>query len=323
MIPTRLPKTNKQYAIKAKTVRSQAAHAHGHASPYTVPATTVVEHLISRKPTISRNTWKQYKCALRQDLESQLAQTKEKVITEDLQVALRTLNAATSEGALKYGTQTSSRKQKGIRRADYEKLITYLELHIGTHKYARTLLTWLQATRIAGLRPSEWEHATITGAGKGTLLIVRNAKATNGRGHGEERTLDIGAVDAGDLASLHDMVGMVEGYRSQLSFAELQLHVGDYMKYAARRCFGKRKQYPTLYSLRHQWSANAKSSGHSKADVAAMMGHGSDATAGSHYGRAVSGDSAVKIKPLAAEVARVKPRARTFVPGSSRSPSQK
>jgi len=318
MIPTRLQKTNQQYAKKAKSIRSRAAQAHGHGSPFTVPATTVVEHLISRKPTIARNTWKQYKSALRHDLEVQLTESREKVLTEEIQVALTILNSATSSGALKYGTQTSSRKQKGIKRADYDKLITYLAIHVGTHRYARTLLTWLQATRISGLRPNEWENATISASTHGPVLTVQNAKNTNGRSHGDERTLDLRDLPADDLAALQEMVDMIEGYRGESPFEALQQHVGDYMKYATRRCFGKRQQYPTLYSLRHQFSANAKFSGHSRAEIAALMGHGSDATAGSHYARRVSGDSAVNITPVPAEVARVRSRAKSFVPASKR-----
>jgi hypothetical protein len=65
MLPNRLPKTEKCYAIKARGLCSQAARARGYTSPNTVPITTVVEYVISRKPAYSRNTWKQYKNALR------------------------------------------------------------------------------------------------------------------------------------------------------------------------------------------------------------------------------------------------------------------
>lgn len=320
MIPTRLPKTNQQYAIKAKTVCSQAAHAHGHTSPFTVPATTVVGHLIGRKPTIARNTWKQYKNALRHHFETLMAQSTEKVLTEDLQAAISMLDAATSEGTLKYGTQTSARKQKGFKRADYEKLIAYLELCVGKHRYARTLRTWLKATRLVGLRPSEWEHASLGQLAGIPTLTVRNAKATNGRGHGEDRSLDLGNLSADEMNDLTDMIDMLEGYQGDLDFETLQLRVGDYMKYATRNCFGKRKQYPTLYSMRHQFSANAKLSGSTKAEVAAMMGHGSDATAGVHYARKVSGDSAVKVAPIEAEVKRVRARSKTFTPRPKQPP---
>lgn len=314
MIPTRLEKTNEQYAIKAKTVCSQAARAYGHTSPYTVPALTVVEYLIGRKPTIARNTWKQYKNALRHHFETLLTETPEKVLAEELQAAITMLDSASSEGTLKYGTQTSSRKQKGIKKADYDKLLAYLADHVGKHRHARALLTWLMATRLAGLRPCEWEYASLGERQGKRVLIVQNAKATNGRGNGEDRSLDLEGLSPEELQAIEDMMDMLEGYRAEVDFADLQIRIGDYMKYATRNCFGKRKQYPTLYSLRHQFSANAKLSGSTKAELAALMGHGSDATAGSHYARKNSGDSAIKVAPLDSEVKRVRTKAKTFTP---------
>ncbi|MDH0341975.1 hypothetical protein [Chromobacterium haemolyticum] len=314
MIPTRLEETNQQYAIKAKTVCSQAAQAYGHTSPYTVPPLTVVEHLIGRKPTIARNTWKQYKNALRYHFQSQLAETPEKVLAEELQAAISMLDSTSSDGTLKFGTQTSARKQKGFKKADYDKLLTYLAEHVGKHRHARALMTWLKATHLAGLRPSEWEYASLGERQGKRVLIVQNAKATNGRGHGEDRSLDIEDLSPDELQAIEDMVEMLEGYRAEIDFATLQIRIGDYMKYATRQCFGKRQKYPSLYSLRHQFSANAKFSGSTKKELAAMMGHGSDATAGTHYARKASGDSAVKVAPLDAEVKRVRAKAKTFTP---------
>jgi hypothetical protein len=314
MTPNRLEKTNKQYAIKAKTVCSQAARAYGHTSPYTVPPLTVVEHLIGRKPSIARNTWKQYKNALRFHFESLLAENPEKMMAEELQAAITMLNSASSDGTLKFGTQTSSRKQKGFKKADYDKLLTYLENHVGKHIHARALITWLKATRLVGLRPSEWEYASIGERQGKRVLIVQNAKATNGRGNGEDRSLNLEGLSPAELQEIEDMIEMLDGYQTEMDFADLQRKIGDYMKNATRSCFGKRQKYPALYSLRHQFSANAKLSGSTKAELAALMGHGSDATAGTHYARKTSGDSAVKVAPLDSEVKRVRARAKTFTP---------
>ena len=45
----------------------------------------------------------------------------------------------------------------------------------------------------------------------------------------------------------------------------------------------------TLYSARHQFAADAKAAGLSKAEIAALMGHRSIETAGEHYGRRSAG----------------------------------
>ena len=315
MIPNRIEKTEKNYVIKAMGICSRAAHAYGHPSPFTISPLTVVEHLIGRKPTIARNTWKQYKNSLRYHFQTMITETTEKLVTEELQAAITLLNTTSSEGALKYGTQTSSRKQKGVKRADYDKLLTYIDKHVGRHRYASALKTWLEATRITGLRPGEWEFAKLREKRGKQVLKIKNAKATNGRGNGKDRSLDLTDLSPGEMEVLQDMVQMLEGYAAEIGFHQLQKAVSDYMYAATRSCFGKRKKYPALYSMRHQFSADAKMSGSSKAEVAALMGHGSDATAGTHYAPKASGNSTIKVAPLVSEVKRVRTKAKTFVPG--------
>lgn len=312
MSPSRDEKTNRNYAIKAMGICSRVAKSYGHNSPHTVPPLAVVEHLINRKTSIARNTWKQYKNALRCHFENLLADTPEKVLAEDLQSAINMLDSQTSEGTMKYGTRTSSRKQKGIKKEDYLKLASYLAEKVGVHVNARALMTWIQATRLVGLRPSEWEYASIIHIDGNPVLHVQNAKATNGRGLGESRTLELSRLNQDEVDQIRDMVDMIEGFMQEVDFETLQKNITYYMNYACRQCFGKRSQYPTLYSFRHQFSANAKFSGLSKAEIAALMGHGSDETAATHYAKKRSGDSAVKVRPLASDVQRVRAKAKGF-----------
>lgn len=314
MIPNRLPKTDQQYAIRAKQLCSQAAHAYGYDSPHNVPLTLVVEYVIGKKPTYARNTWKQYKNALRYHARAVIEIQNEKVATEEAMAAIRLLDQESSEGCMKSGTRTSARKQKTFKKADFEKVIAYLQKHVGKHRYARTLSTWLKASRLTGLRPSEWEHADLTQLRSTPALVIRNAKATNGRANGEERTLLLDLLTHEELGVIQDMIEMLEGYSTEIPFAKLQKLLGDYMNRATRQCFGKRQKYPTLYSNRHQFSADAKMSGHSKAEVAALLGQASDETAGIHYARKVSGEAPIKVSPLQSEVKTVRIRSRTFEP---------
>lgn len=315
MIPNRLQKTDEQYAIKARQLCSQAARASGYESPHSVPLILVAEYVIRRKPTYSRNTWKQYKNALRCHAKAIIEIQNEKYAAEDAEAAILMLDSETAEGCMKAGTRTSARKQKTFKKADFDKVIAYLGKHVGKHRYARTLSTWLKASRLTGLRPSEWEHADLTQLYSTPALVVRNAKATNGRGNGDERTLLLDSLTNEELTVIQDMIEMVEGYLTEMPFAKLQKLLGDYMNRATRRCFGTRKKYPTLYSNRHQFSADAKMSGKSKAEVAALLGQASDETAGIHYARKASGESAIKVSPLSSEVKTVRIRSRTFVPG--------
>ena len=314
MIPSRLLKTDESYAIKARNLCSQAARTHGYDSPHSVPLTLVAEYVIGRKPTYSRNTWKQYKNALRHHAETVIEIQDEKVVTEEAEAAIRMLNQETSEGCMKAGTRTSALKQKTFKKADFDKVIAYLAKHVGKHRYARTLTLWLKASRLTGMRPSEWEHADLTTIYSAPALIIRNAKATNGRANGTERTLVLDLLTKEELETIQDMIEMLEGYSTEIPFARLQSLLGQYMRRITRDCFGKRKKYPTLYSNRHQFSADAKMSGHSKAEVAALLGQASDETAGIHYARKGSGEAPIKVSPLASEVKTVRIRSRTFEP---------
>lgn len=314
-MPNRDQKTEISYAITAKQLRSQATRAYGYTSPNFVPLTTLAEYIITRKPTYARNTWKQYKNALRAHIEAMIDNIEaDRLAVEEGQAAIHMLDRETSEGCMKAGTRTSSLKQKTFKKADFDKLIAYLETHVGKHKFARTLSLWLRASRLTGMRPSEWEHADLIQLNSTPALTIRNAKATNGRANGEERTLLLDMLSKDELAIIEDMIKMVEGHSTEMQFAELQKVLGDYMNRATRKCFGKRQKYPTLYSNRHQFSADAKLSGHTKAEVAALLGQASDETAGTHYARAVSGESAIKVSPLPSEVKTVRTCSRTFVP---------
>jgi len=314
MIPNRLQKTDEQYAIKAKYLCFQAARAHGYESPHTVPLTTVAEYVIRKKATYSRNTWRQYKSALLCHAEQVIDVQNEKVVAEEANAAIRMLKRETSEGCMKHGTRTSALKQKTFKKADFNTVLTYLAEHVGKHKYARTLSTWLKASRITGMRPSEWEYASLTTIFSTPALIVQNAKATNGRANGDERTLLLDMLTQEEIETIQEMIGMVEGYSGSMSFDALQKTMCEYMNRVTRACFGKRKKYPTLYSNRHQFSADAKFSGHTKAEVAALLGQASDETATSHYAHKRSGESAIKVSPLKSEVKTVRIKSRSFTP---------
>lgn len=58
---------------------------------------------------------------------------------------------------------------------------------------------------------------------------------------------------------------------------------------ACRQLWPKREYHITLYTGRHQFCANLKVAGRSRAEVAYEMAHGSEETAGTHYGKRRSG----------------------------------
>lgn len=307
--------TRENYENKAMQLRHQASKAYGYTSPYAVSAVTVVDHLIARKSAISKNTWRQYKAALRHHFEECLrSENVDLAAKEDLFAAVSILETESSVGALKKGIATSAKKQKGIRQSDFEILIRYLSANVTSHRYAAALRTWISAAKITGLRPVEWNNAGIVYDDlDGECLRVLNAKATNNRGNGEYRHLPMKDMTELERQCVYNMVEMLDGFANEIPFDDLQKYVSDYMHYATRKCFGRRQKYPTLYSFRHQFTADAKST-FTKQEVAALLGHASDETAGLHYARTVSKQSSVNIKPLASEVANVRRKSVTFTP---------
>lgn len=79
-----------------------------------------------------------------------------------------------------------------------------------------------------------------------------------------------------------------------------------------------RKNRITLYSGRHQFSANAKKAGVPAIEIAAMMGHGSDETHVKSYGkrRVGKGGFTIQADPLdverVAEIIQVKQEGQSF-----------
>ncbi|TAL63639.1 MAG: hypothetical protein EPN79_15915 [Burkholderiaceae bacterium] len=278
---------------------------------------------------ISRATWRQYRAALLFVLEEEHSTAIEGVVLEELAIAIRTLRSETQAGCLRTTSRTSGNKLKGFPDADFQRIEAYLEASIRSgappsdhavipsrkrgrdrpHKRAATLLTWLRAGRIAGARPSEWRSAGLIEIDGVPALRFGNAKVTNGRGNGEQRHLLLDLATPEDLGHLDDMLYMLveqektPGYDFDAELRRLSL----YMRYVTRKCLGERPAYPTLYSLRHQFAADLKGPGtYSQSQVAALMGHGSTATAATHYGRKTSSQRAPKVNPVLAEVATVR-----------------
>lgn len=294
---------------------------------------------------ISKATFRQYKAALLVDFELQLEAAQTRYDAEVLRVAIDRLLTASQTPFARRGAAGSALKAKTFKEAEYTAVLKAVAAGIECgHQWAVALNTFLQANRIAGLRPSEWEHASIRHASPDSdalVLIVRNAKTTNGRGNGESRTLLLDGLCSDDMAALHEMVQLVDDIQTgrilgldvrpaglaksrktglpayrRISYPELHKLLRDYLRRLTREIWpptGRRRYWPTLYSLRHQVAADAKASGSSKAEVAALLGHGSDATAGLHYGRRRSGGKdALKVRPVAEEVATVRSKSRPY-----------
>jgi hypothetical protein len=94
--------------------------------------------------------------------------------------------AAPPEGRL-CEKKTSAKKQKKVSKEDLLRLFRYTLDN--KNRYGKEMYILLRVRLLTGLRPIEWVHAVLTGNKE---LKVINAKAIQGRAHGEDRHLNFG-----------------------------------------------------------------------------------------------------------------------------------
>jgi hypothetical protein len=294
---TRIEQTKIDYLKKSQQLLNRAKKEMDIPLDEELDVRQFVVWLVELKPTISRNTWRFYKSSVVYYLENY----------EDAQAAIEAMEyikEVTSSGALTTTERTSSLKLKKITFEDWLKLDTYLKAH--NQKWHGALRAWLRSSVITGLRPIEWKNSLFFSHEGQPALKILNAKATNGRGNGESRTLLLKDVSDDDLKIIKEHLNNVRKFVGMDEYEYFYRGCAISLYKACRRCWPKRKRHITLYSTRHQFTANAKSSGFSRLAIAAMMGHAVDITASIHYGKKVAGNESISISPLSQEVATVR-----------------
>jgi Phage integrase family len=277
----------------------------------------VIEQLVSLKPTMSKNTFRHKKASIMIALRHTVKELPDSQ-TVSFQSAIDRLAGESSAGCRRLGTHTSSKKMKSITKVDFSLIKGQLEFAAKRSQHARLALLAIKILKATGLRPSELVTVSVSQlSSNGLEIVVENAKTTNGRGNGKTRTLNLPDLDPETFNALLDWK---DAFASQVKNNEplkLMSKIGKYLAKVARKSLSKRKKYPSLYSFRHQFAADAKASGYSTIEIAALMGHASDVTATKHYGRKTSGNNGMKIKPNAQDVATVRQTTETFMQKNS------
>lgn len=296
--PTREKETEKKYILRANNLIKKAANDLKIKNAISVDMRQLVFWLESQKPKISRPTWRQYKSAIIYYLETLPP-------SEEIIEALDFLRDKGSDGCVLKSNKTSSLKLKKISIEDWEKIDKQLDKK--TTKWSAHLKNWLKAGMLTGLRPIEWEKTVFfLYDDKIPALKVENAKATNGRANGVYRTLLLENLSVEELKTIKDHLQAVRTFSSINGYEFFYSGCAATLRAVCSKVWPRRKKHVTLYSTRHQFSADAKSSGFTRAEVAAMMGHAVDLTATIHYGKKINGQKPVSIKPIEEEVNTVK-----------------
>lgn len=247
----------------------------------------VVNWLAGMRPRIKAATFRFYRAALLEYLHGHAPRE-----------MLDGLRALSSAPCIDASIQTSATKAKQLPDDELHRIVDYLLKDRG--RYDEMLALWLTCSRMTGLRPAEWSKAYLSE--DGDELVVANAKFSSTRAHGVERTLDISPMGADERELLErflDALALV------MDFEALQQACRRRLREVCKKLFPRRRTHPTLYSARHQFTADLKSAGYSQTQVAALMGHRSTRSAGRHYARGVSGRGGASVAPTEDDVRRV------------------
>ena len=130
-------------------------------------------------------------------------------------------------------------------------------------------------------------------------LVLVNGKNSNGRAHGETRTLQWTELPDHFVSQMKFWIGVAKAAASEGRFDTLQDTLESLTRRVTKALFPRRTEteHPTLPSVRHAAAARFKAAYVSTATtederlqglamVAALLGHASDATATEHYARA-------------------------------------
>ncbi len=261
--------------------------------------TELIEWLIA---TSNEQIWKSTTIRLRRAalvyyLETERAEVESRgrkdeidLIKEDHATAFSQLQQWHTAGNKLAPKRGPAKKKKSITLPELVKLRNHLWEAKG--RWAGRTLRMLIGGITAGLRPSEWMDAeAIRDPATGNLsLKVRNAKATNGRACGEFRTLTFHR--GYDADAIEDQIYERDTYFEEDPNAQWS----DYINVCAatlyranKKLWPKNEKHVTLYTSRHQFSANMKANGGDPLLIAELMGHASEDTAAEHYGKRRSG----------------------------------
>lgn len=329
--PTRTADTISSYERRVTFLRKACARALNVAwADYR----QVAVWLLDRKSDLRGATFRQYRAAL--------IAVCERIDDEDAAEAIALLNGrATRDDApeaevatdmvsvrrkRQLPRRTSSGKDKRLRWDDFRTLVESLK-SVATKGYgdkanfSGLLITWLHVGMLTGLRPQEHAYAKVleddpSVAPHRYVLWTKNCKNTNGRATGPDRRIVLDGLPVKDIemirAHFRALQQLIQVYQSHRGVTWLGAYNIVYTKVRmtlnrrARALWPRRTHHPTLYSARHQFVADAKASGFTRIEIAAMAGHASAETASLHYARKVVAENLCLVRPFEGDLPKVR-----------------
>lgn len=272
-----------------------------------ISAGEFVEALIALRPTLAARTWRVYKAAALWGLER---------YRDFDEHAIERLTPIGSGGLPARSQRTSGSKAKGVSVEAQTAVLAVLDTKHGRGAASARLLADMFVGSLAtGLRPREWATAELVMfTDEPAALVVQNAKATNGRACGAERTIFVDKLSQGAVACIERVICFMRREATtedalQRALSRLRSLLRSVRKRAAEGLTGPAKVQCLklcLYSCRHQLVADAKSSDAPSRLTAALVGHATPETAAEHYGRKSQGRSPLIVRPSLETIAAVR-----------------
>lgn len=320
--PTRTASTVQMYAACGRQLKDRYRREHMLSLRDEPNPVSFANWLLGIRATVKPTTWRVYRQSAistiqamdSHEVEQALAMI-EAAIDPDFGEARMTHVRRDADGE---GERTSSHKAKSITHEQFTVVVRDLP-RASNSSYVRALGAWLVAGMATGLRPSEWEAATLSyvadakaNRGKRVYLHVANAKATNGRANGERRTLDLTNLSDEGLEAVERFVEYATDWAHDGAFMKNKNACTRILREISPVLFrSPNGKLLTLYTLRHQFVANMKTI-YPHEELAALLGHSTADTQAVWYGKKRSGWAPEHIRdipaPIEAEVALVRKR---------------
>ena len=147
------------------------------------------------------------------------------------------------------------------------------------------LMLWMYAAVATGLRPNEWLTAEWLDEDE-TVLRCENFKFNKERSYGSHREINLKEYDAFYIDCVRKHMKVVKGFAKEDSSSTHYSGCARLLRAMNEKLWPRRNANITLYTGRHQFSANAKSDDTvSEVTRAALMGHKTTKTSREGYGR--------------------------------------
>lgn len=296
--PTRIARTEQRYRQRTRDLVVQCRKRLNIPNNEDLDYRRFVGWLITQKTNWSRDTWRQYKASVMFFLEQ------EAEVNDIALEAFEALSPIDVTGCVKKTTKTSGSKQKKVPLKDYRAIIKNIQ-DFGSY-WTEDVERWIGSSLLTGLRPVEWATARLDSLNNVPVLVVNNAKATNGRAHGPTRSILLDGLTDDERQMIQEHVQRANQWEQAGQYDRFYHGCAATLSRATRRLWPKRTSHATLYSMRHQFSANAKASGFTREEIAALMGHAVDTTATQHYGKKTAGYDMIRVRPDPSEVAKIR-----------------